>query len=200
MIAIIDYGMGNLRSVQKAFEKVGASALITSDPKEIDTAQKIVLPGVGAMEPAMSKIKALGFDIVIKKAVDQKKPFLGICLGFQLLFEHSEEGGKVEGLGILPGVVKRFRALKVPHMGWNQLTIQTPLCPLLEGIALNPDVYFCHSYFVEPSDPALIGTTTDYGIHFCSCAYRNNVFGVQFHPEKSQQIGLTLLNNFAKQS
>ncbi len=200
MIAIIDYGMGNLRSVQKAFEHVGASALITNNPQEIETAEKIVLPGVGAMEPAINKLRALGLDTAIQKVADQKKPLLGICLGFQLFFNHSEEGGRVEGLGILPGVVQRFQALKVPHMGWNQLTMQTPLCPLLKDIPLNSNVYFCHSFFVAPSDPAWIATTTDYGIHFCSCAYHNNIFGVQFHPEKSQQIGLTLLNNFANLS
>ena len=195
MIAIIDYGMGNLRSVQKAFEKVGAEAQITQDPTIIKNASKVVLPGVGAMQPAMEKLQSLGLVPVLKETVSSGKPFLGICLGLQLLFERSDEGGLVPGLGILGGSVERFTSLKVPHMGWNQLKIKQN-CPLLKDVPEGSDVYFCHSYYVKPTEPAIAATITDYGIDFTSSIAKGKLFGVQFHPEKSQAVGLTILKNF----
>ncbi|MFA5060246.1 MAG: imidazole glycerol phosphate synthase subunit HisH [Candidatus Omnitrophota bacterium] len=198
MIAIIDYGMGNLRSVQKAFEKVGALATITQDPKDLESAEKIVLPGVGAMKPAMEKLSSLNLVTAIKKSIKDKKPFLGICLGLQLLFDESDEGGKVNGLGILKGSVIRFTQLKVPHMGWNQINIKNLSCPLFSGIENLTSVYFCHSYFPKPEDTNIIATTTDYGIDFSSSVWQENVYGVQFHPEKSQAAGLKILRNFAE--
>ena len=196
MIAIIDYGMGNLRSVQKALEKVGAKTLITQNPAEIKSADKVILPGVGAMRPAMEKLDSLGLIDAIKDTINSGKPFLGICLGLQLLFDESDEGGKVKGLGILPGKVIRFNDLKVPHMGWNQINIANPPCPLFNGIENSGYVYFCHSYYVAPADPSVTATTTRYGRDFASSVARKNLFGVQFHPEKSQDIGLKILKNF----
>ena len=195
MIAIIDYGMGNLRSVEKAFLKVGADAFITQNPEDFKKADKIVLPGVGAMKPAMQKLKSLGFVNAIKVAVEAGKPLLGICLGLQLLFEESDEGGAVKGLGILPGKVTRFSKLKVPHMGWNQIEIQQTNA-LFSGIKNGTHVYFCHSYFAKPKNKNIAATLTDYGIKFASSVAKDNVFGVQFHPEKSQDIGLKILRNF----
>ena len=195
MIAIIDYGMGNLRSVEKALLKVGADALITQNPADLKKADKIVLPGVGAMKPAMQKLKALGFVKAIKDSVEAGKPFLGICLGLQLLFEESDEGGAVKGLGILPGKVTRFSKLKVPHMGWNQLIIKQG-GPLFAGVKNSAYVYFCHSYFAKPKEKDIAATVTDYGVRFASSVAKDNVFGVQFHPEKSQDIGLKILRNF----
>lgn len=198
MIAIVDYGMGNLRSVQKAMEKIGATAQITQNGQAIDMAQGIVLPGVGAMQPAMAKLNALGLIPFIKKAVEAGKPFLGICLGCQLLFDESDEGGAVQGLGILAGRVERFTSLKIPHIGWNQLHIKKHHCPLAAGIEPLSHVYFCHSYFVRPRDKNIVATTTDYGLEFTSAVWHDNVFGVQFHPEKSQAIGLRILKNFTE--
>lgn len=197
MIAIIDYGMGNLRSVQKAFEKVGAAAVITQNPADIEKADKIVLPGVGAMQPAMQKLKELHFIDPIKKSIGDGKPFLGICLGLQLLFEKGFEGGEADGLNIFPGTVERFSSLKVPHMGWNQIKIRDSQCPLFAGVSNMSNFYFCHSYYVNPQDPTIVATTTDYGIEFTSAIARDNVFGVQFHPEKSQTLGLEILKNFS---
>ena len=196
MIAIIDYGMGNLRSVQKAFEKIGATAKITHDAGEILQAEKIVLPGVGAMPPAMEQLKHSGLVPVIKDAVAQGKPFLGICLGFQLLFDISSEGGQTPGLGILKGRVQRFARLKIPQIGWNQLHIKNPNSPILRQLGRSPYVYFCHSYFVEPSDRKIIASTSDYAIEFASSVSSGNIYGVQFHPEKSQTVGLRILKNF----
>lgn len=196
MITIIDYGMGNLRSVQKAFEKIGAATQITHDPVKIQNADKVVLPGVGAMQPAMARLEELGLIPIIKATVAEGKLFLGICLGFQLLFETSHEGGSTTGLGILGGSVERFAQLKIPQIGWNQLHIRNTNSPILKGIKDSDNVYFCHSYFVKPSDPAVIATTTDYGIEFTSSVYKDNIFGVQFHPEKSQTVGLQILKNF----
>jgi len=196
MIAIIDYGMGNLRSVQKAFEKVGAEALITQNPADIQNAQKVVLPGVGAMQPAMQKLTSLGMVPVIKSVIAAGKPFLGICLGLQLLFTKSDEGGAVSGLGVLPGSVKLLTQLKVPHMGWNQLAFAKKRCALFSRIPDAANVYFCHSYCVQPDDAAIIAATTDYGMPFVSAVWSRNVFGVQFHPEKSQSVGLEMLKNF----
>ncbi len=197
MIAIIDYGMGNLRSVQKAFEKVGTTAQITQSREEINNAQRIVLPGVGAMRPAMEKLRNLNLIDTIQKVVAAEKPFLGICLGFQLLFETSTEGGETKGLGILKGTVKRFQQLKVPQIGWNQLHIQNTATPLFNGIENLSNVYFCHSYFVQPKNTDVTTTTTEYPMAFTSSVRKENVFGVQFHPEKSQTVGLKILKNFA---
>jgi glutamine amidotransferase len=198
MIAIIDYGMGNLRSVQKALEKAGAQTVITQNPEEIQNANKVVLPGVGAIAPAMQRLNELNLIPTIKKAIADNKPFLGICLGLQLLFEKSVEGGEVPALSILKGEVKRFHVLKVPHMGWNQITIHSSQCPLFYGIDNDADVYFCHSYYVQPADKSIIATTTDYGLIYTSAIARDNLFGVQFHPEKSQTVGLKILENFIK--
>ncbi len=196
MIAIIDYGMGNLRSVQKAFEKVGAQAQITTSAADILNADKVVLPGVGAMAPAMQKLQELGLVGAIRKAIDNGKPFLGICLGFQLLFEKSSEGGYVEGLKILEGSVERFAQLKVPHMGWNQIQIKPAGKSLFAGINENDNVYFCHSYFIKPKDTSIAASQTNYGIEYVSAIAKGNIWGVQFHPEKSQKVGLQILKNF----
>jgi imidazole glycerol-phosphate synthase subunit HisH len=198
MIAIIDYGMGNLRSVQKALERMGAQTVITQDPNTIHNAAKIVLPGVGAMQPAMEKLHRLALLQPIKDGINSGKPFLGICLGLQLLFEKSCEGGDVQGIGILPGTVERFQQLKVPHMGWNQLKIIKSNCPILTGISEPASVYFCHSYYVKPKNPETILTTTEYGINFVSAVWKDNLYAVQFHPEKSQTIGLKILENFTR--
>ncbi|MDD3374964.1 MAG: imidazole glycerol phosphate synthase subunit HisH [Candidatus Omnitrophica bacterium] len=196
MISIVDYGMGNLRSVQKALEKVGATAIVTDNPDIISTSEKIVLPGVGAIAPAMDKLKSLKLIEIIKNAIKNGKPFLGICLGLQLLFDQSDEGGTVETLGIIPGSVVRFTDLKIPHMGWNQLNIKQKNCPLFKGIEENSNAYFCHSFFVKPKNNEVSATTTNYGLDFTSSISKNNIFGVQFHPEKSQEIGLKILKNF----
>ena len=198
MIAIIDYGVGNLRSVQKALEIVGAQTLITQNPQEILSASKVVLPGVGAIAPTMEKLQSLGLIPVIEKTIATGKPFLGICLGMQLLFEKSFEGGEVKALGIFKGTVERFTSLKVPHMGWNQLNIRQNTCPLFTGVMNSVNVYFCHSYYVKPEDQTIVATTTDYGFPFVSSVILKNVFGVQFHPEKSQRFGLKILENFVK--
>ncbi len=196
MIAVIDYGMGNLRSVQKAFESIGAKASIVQSAADIKRAEKVVLPGVGAMKPAMEKLNELKIVDAIQSAINSGKPFLGICLGLQLLFESSDEGGNVKGLGILKGRVTRFSSLKVPHMGWNQLKVEQSSCSLFKGLGKNPFVYFCHSYFVNPNDNTLAAATTDYGVNFVSAVCQKNIFGVQFHPEKSQDTGLQILKNF----
>lgn len=196
MIAIIDYGTGNLRSVEKALEHVGAKATITQNIDVIRSCAKVVLPGVGAMEPAMKKLNELNLIPIIKETIAQKKPFLGICLGLQLLFEKSEEGGNVSGLGIFKGQVLKFRQLKVPQIGWNQLTIKNSSSPLFAGIKNPSFVYFCHSYFVKPSDDKMVASLTHYGIDFASSIRQDNVFGLQFHPEKSQTVGLQILKNF----
>lgn len=198
MIAIIDYGMGNLRSVQKALEKAGAKTTVTQNPDVIRRAEKIVLPGVGAMKPAMARLRSLKLIAPIKSAIAKGKPFLGICLGLQLLFEESEEGGAVKGLGIFKGSVKKFKGIKVPHMGWNQIHVNDRACPIFLGIPDLADVYFCHSYFVNPGDAHVTVTTTDYKNDFTSSVRKGNIFGVQFHPEKSQEVGLKLLKNFIK--
>ena len=200
MIAIIDYGMGNLRSVQKGFEKVGHQAVVTSDPAEVAAASKVVLPGVGAFEDAMTELRRRGMIEPILAAIDADKPFLGICLGLQLLFERSYEHGTHQGLGVLRGEVVRFdlpSEYSVPHMGWNQLDIPRR-APILEEIEEGTHVYFVHSYYVVPEDEEVIATTTDYGSPFCSMIWRGNTFATQFHPEKSQSEGLKILKNFAE--
>lgn len=202
MIAIIDYQMGNLRSVQKGFEKVGHEATITSDSHVLDRADKIVLPGVGAFGDAIGELKRRQLVEPIRQAVASGKPFLGICLGLQLLFDVGYEGGRFEGLGILPGEVVRFELpheYKVPHMGWNELAFRRP-CPLLAGLDEGVHCYFVHSYYVVPREPAVIATETNYPTPFCSMVWRDNLFATQFHPEKSQRDGLRMLKNFAELS
>jgi imidazole glycerol-phosphate synthase subunit HisH len=198
MIAIIDYGMGNLRSVLKAFEAVGAKAQVTHKAGDISKADKVVLPGVGAMGPAIQKLQELKLTDTIRQVIKDGKPFLGICLGMQLLFERSSEGGSSEGLKILEGSVERFTALKVPHMGWNQIKVQAGGKQIFQGISSGENVYFCHSYFVKPKNASIAAGITDYGIDFVSAVVRDNVWGVQFHPEKSQKAGLQILKNFAQ--
>lgn len=202
MIVIIDYGMGNLRSVQKAFESVGADAKISSNPAEILNASSVVLPGVGAFGDCMRNLENLNLTDVVHKSIQSGKPFLGICLGLQLLFETSEEFGPVRGLGILRGKVARFsfpatgELLKVPHMGWNSVNI-TKHTPFFESIPDDSYFYFVHSYYVLPDDPEIVATTTSYGINFASGIQRDNIYAFQFHPEKSQSRGLALLKKFS---
>lgn len=199
MIAIIDYQMGNLRSVQKALEKVGAQAEITSSAADIAKADKVILPGVGAFEDAIAELRRRDLVGPIKDAIAADKPFLGICLGLQLLFDVGYENGTHEGLGVIPGEVVKFDVpaeLKVPHMGWNALSIRRRP-PMLEGVADGTHVYFVHSYYVKPRDESVIATETDYGGKFCSMIWRGNLVATQFHPEKSQADGLKLLRNFA---
>ncbi|MBJ6724862.1 imidazole glycerol phosphate synthase subunit HisH [Geomesophilobacter sediminis] len=205
MIAIIDYGMGNLRSVQKGFEKVGFDAVVTTDPKVLFEADRVVLPGVGAFRDCIKNLEEGGFVEPILKVIGAGKPFLGICLGLQLLFTESEEFGLHKGLDVIPGRVVRFpegmkeadEELKVPHMGWNQIALKKP-APLYGGIAEGTNVYFVHSYYVKPDDEAVVASTTGYGIEFCSSIWRDNVMATQFHPEKSQDKGLAMLKNFAQ--
>jgi imidazole glycerol-phosphate synthase subunit HisH len=199
MIAIIDYGMGNLRSVQKGFQQVGQQAVVTSDPAQVAAAAKVVLPGVGAFEDAMTELKRRGLVEPVLAAIDSGKPFLGICLGLQLLFDTGYENGRHAGLGVLRGEVVRFdlpAEYSVPHMGWNQLVIRRP-APLLAGLAEGTFVYFVHSYYVVPEDAEVVAADTDYGGPFCSMIWRGNVYATQFHPEKSQSDGLRMLKNFA---
>lgn len=203
MIAIIDYGMGNLRSVQKAFEKVGFEAVVTGDPKVVREAEKVVLPGVGAFRDCMHNLEQGGFVEPILDCIREGRPFLGICLGLQLLFTESEEFGLHKGLNVIPGRVVRFpegmqengEKLPVPHMGWNQLHFNRKL-PVFAGVEEGSNVYFVHSYFVKPDNPDVVATTTIYGIDFCSAISRDNIVATQFHPEKSQEIGLRILKNF----
>lgn len=203
MIAVIDYGMGNLRSVQKALQVVGAKAKVTSDPKELKKCGKLVFPGVGSFGEAMKELKRHKLTGAIKDAIAEGKPFLGLCLGLQLLFEKSEEAPGVKGLSILKGEVKRFRSagLKVPHMGWNDIA-RSPLpvtrYPILSGVPCGSYMYFVHSYYVKPKDIKIVLTTTDYGIKFVSSICKDNIYGFQFHPEKSQELGLKILKNFVR--
>ena len=207
MIAVIDYGMGNLRSVAKAFETVGADVIVSSEPEDIHKADSVVLPGVGAFKDCMENLKEKKLDQVVRDSIHSGKPFLGICLGLQLLFDESVEFGCVRGLGILPGKVVRFKsqpaqpgnrdALKVPHMGWNIVSIKKRQ-PLFESAPEDPYFYFVHSFYVVPDDPEVIATTTHYGIEFVSGIQHNNIYAFQFHPEKSQKLGLSILEKFAQ--
>lgn len=199
MIAIIDYGMGNIHSVQKALEFCGAKTRVTNKPADIHNADKVILPGVGAFADAMDELKRNGLIEVLAEYTKNKKPFLGICLGMQLLFEGSDEAEDSKGLAVLKGRVKLFdkkMGLKVPHMGWNQLKKAADKCPLLKDIAEGSYVYFCHSYYPKPNDTKVVTAKTDYGIGFVSMVWRDNIYGVQFHPEKSQNIGLKIIKNF----
>ena len=198
MIAIVDYGMGNLRSVQKAFATVGHDAIVTRERRALDDASHLVLPGVGAFADCMANLQQYELVDPIRLAISRGKPFLGICLGLQLLFTESEEFGVHKGLDIIPGRVRRFPVggdLKVPHIGWNAVTVRRP-APPLAGIESGSHFYFVHSYVVEPSDPGVIAGTTDYGRPFVSGIWRDNIFACQFHPEKSQSLGLQIIRNF----
>ena len=201
MINILDYGMGNLRSVAKALEHVGADVDVTSDPERIEDADGVVLPGVGAFGKCMENLRAVGLEGSVRAAAKSGKPFLGVCVGMQILFDESDEFGRVPGLGILPGRVRKFAprdlTQKVPHMGWNTLELRNRV-PALRGIADGSYVYFVHSYYVETDDPTLIASTTPYGVAFASSVARGNLFATQFHPEKSQAVGLKMLANFAE--
>jgi len=200
MITIVDYGMGNLRSVQKALERVGAEAQICSDPDRIGASDKLVLPGVGAFRDAIGELRRQGLVEPIRQHLAADKPFLGICLGLQLLMDVSHEDGTWEGLQVLRGEVVRFAEqpeLKVPHMGWNQI-VDAVASPLLAGIPPEAYFYFVHSYYVVPEDASVIATRTEYGVPFTSMVQRGRMFATQFHPEKSQQVGLQLLRNFAE--
>ena len=199
-IIIVDYGMANLRSVQKAFEKLGHAAEIASDVNRVAEADKLVLPGVGAFRDAIAKLNETGLSVPIVSHIRAGKPFLGICLGLQLLFTKSYEDGEYAGLDLLPGEVVRFAdvpGLKVPHMGWNQLRIKKR-APVLRDVQDGSAVYFVHSYYVAPKDAGIIATETDYPTPFASAIWCDNVFATQFHPEKSQQVGLSMLKAFAE--
>ena len=198
MIAIIDYGVGNLRSVEKAMHFIGLKAEITSDPDTARRADAVILPGVGAYSDAIKSLIKHGMADVVREAVNQNKPFLGICLGMQLLFDYSEEGGNVKGLGLFEGAIKSLpvsSGLKVPHMGWNLLKVKDS--PLFKGLPDKPYVYFVHSFYLEAKDRQLVAATCNYGVEFDAAIGRGNVFATQFHPEKSGEIGLTILKNWA---
>jgi imidazole glycerol-phosphate synthase subunit HisH len=199
-IVIVDYGMGNLRSVQKGLEKVGAKAEITGDPRRLLKAEGVVLPGVGAFSACMDNLRRGGLVEPLHEVVTQRRPFLGICLGLQLLFSESEEFGLQKGLDIFPGRVVGFppdQGLKVPHMGWNRIEKKKPT-PFLEGIDDGDYVYFVHSYYVVPQHASMAATLTSYGGSFVSSVATDHLFACQFHPEKSQKVGLKILSNFAR--
>jgi glutamine amidotransferase len=204
MIAIVDYGMANLRSVEKALARVGGDPIITRDPQVIVRADKVVLPGVGAFCAAMTNLTCSGLREAVLTAINEGKPFLGICLGLQMLFDESTEMGRTSGLGVLPGRVVEFfetgrppeaAGLKVPHIGWNALELHGS-SRLLHGLEEGACVYFVHSYFPEPTDPGIIAATSDYGGSFCCAVERGNIAATQFHPEKSGAVGLQILRNF----
>jgi glutamine amidotransferase len=199
-ILIVDYGMANLRSVQKAFERVGHRAEISGEPERVERAERLVLPGVGAFRDAIARLKETNLAEPIVAHLRAGKPFFGICLGLQLLFTRSHEDGEYEGLNVFPGDVVRFTdhpGLKVPHMGWNQLRVRRP-APPLAGLAEGSAVYFVHSYYAVPRDERLVAAETDYPTPFASAIWHENVFATQFHPEKSQAVGLEMLRRFAE--
>jgi glutamine amidotransferase len=198
VIALIDYGVGNLRSVEKALRSVSAEVRLTSDPSHVLAAEKVILPGVGAFGDGMAELKARNLDRAIHQIVADKKPLLGICLGMQLLLESSEEMGLHEGLGLVRGLVHRFelKQLKVPHTGWNQL-LPTRSDPLLAGLDSGAYAYFNHGFYCDAADEDVLAHT-DYGIRYPSVLAKGNIYGVQFHPEKSQQVGQTILRNFVE--
>mgnify|MGYP000588184509 CR=1 FL=1 len=202
LIAVVDYDMGNLHSVCKGLEKAGAIPKITDSPRDIEQADAVVLPGVGSFDPAVQQLRSRGLVEPIKQALASGKPFLGICLGLQILFDRSEEGNE-PGLSIIPGIVRRFRAepgLTIPHMGWNQLEFTQPNVSLWQGLSSQPWVYFVHSYYVDPVDPKVCAATVTHGNQTVTAAIaRDNLIAVQFHPEKSSTTGLQMLSNFVAQ-
>ena len=200
MIALLDYGSGNLRSVEKALLKVGADVRVTTSPATMKDARAVVLPGVGAFDDCVSAMQRQELFGAVREFIATGRPFLGICVGYQALFEKSEEfNSRAAGLGIFGGKVVRFTersGLKIPQIGWNQLEIARPDCPLYRGIEAGSYVYFVHSFYPLPADPTIIATRTNYGDKFASSVWKDNVYATQFHPEKSQKIGLKLLRNF----
>jgi len=197
-VTVIDYGVGNLRSVTKALEFLGCQVTLTSDPEIVARADKLVLPGVGAFGAGMANLQRLSLVEAIRDAIRRGTPLLGICLGLQLLFDESEEMGNYEGLKLVRGKVVRFpdqKGIRIPHMGWNALQIHKPE-PLFKGVADGAMVYFVHSYFPVPDDPSVIAATTEHGVEFVSAIAIDNIFGTQFHPEKSSKVGLQILRNF----
>lgn len=201
MIAIIDYGMGNLRSVEKAFLKIGAKANVTGRPSDLDKAEALVLPGVGAFADCMKNLQEKGLLEAVVSSIKKGKPYLGICLGLQILFEESEEFGLNQGLRIISGKVRRFsfknKGLKIPHMGWNSIKI-IKMAPIFKDVLDDSYFYFVHSYYVEPSDTSVISTITEYGHPFVSSIWKDNIIATQFHPEKSQTLGLKVLKGFVE--
>jgi len=201
MIAIIDYGMGNLRSVEKGFQKVGVEVKVTQSADDVLAADGVVLPGVGAFRDCMKELGRLEILDAVRSSIDAGKPYLGICLGLQILFTESEEFGACSGIDIFRGKVVRFRpedsALKIPHMGWNTIKLNKEN-PLYAGIPDESYFYFVHSYYVAPEDADIVATSTCYGAEFVSSVWKDNVFAVQFHPEKSQALGLRMLRNFGE--
>ena len=200
MIAMIDFDAGNIKSVEKALQKLGAEVVITKDPEVILSAEKVILPGVGAFGDAMGNLKKYGLDTVIHQVVEKGTPFLGICLGLQLLFERSDETPGVEGLGILKGEILRIPDkddLKIPHMGWNSLHLQNE-GRLFKGLPEQSYVYFVHSYYLKAAEPEIVKATTDYSVNIHASVEKGNVFACQFHPEKSSDVGLQILKNFVE--
>ena len=202
MIALLDYGSGNLRSVEKALRQVGAEVNVVTRPDGMKDARGVVLPGVGAFDDCITAMQRQELLAGVKDFIPTGRPFLGICVGYQALFDKSEEFNScAAGLGLFAGKVVRFPSqpgLKVPQIGWNQIEVTRPECPLLRGIASGSYVYFVHSFFPQPADPSIVATRTDYGGPFASSVWRENVFATQFHPEKSQAVGLKLLKNFVE--
>lgn len=201
VILVVDYGMSNLRSVSKALEKLGAKVEISGLASDLAKAQKVVLPGVGAFGDAVKELEKRALISSLRAFAQKGSPVMGICLGLQLLFDSSDESPEARGLGVLPGKVTRFSSdlkLKIPHIGWNEIHIQRPHCPLTQGLDEKPYAYFVHSYYVVPDHQETVLSNTDYGITFPSMIWRNNIYGCQFHPEKSQETGLKILENFVK--
>ena len=204
MLAIVDYGRGNLRSVQNGFRQIGASARVSGDPETIAKADGVVFPGVGAFRDCMQNLAARGLDDALRQVIRDGKPVLAICVGMQALLSESEEFGTTPGLDIVAGRVRRFpqpgaarQRLKVPHMGWNQLRLHRS-CPLLDGLPERVYTYFVHSYYAIPTESAVVVASTDYGVEFASVLWRDNLYATQFHPEKSQTWGLRILRNFVQ--
>lgn len=205
-IVVVDYGMGNLCSVSKALEKAGAKIKVSSAPEDVSRADKVIVPGVGAFKDAMAGLKSHRLIEPIKEFVGSGKPFLGLCLGLQLIFSRSEEGGRSKGLDLIKGDVVKFRSkrFKIPHMGWNRLNISrqkrptAERCRLLKGVPDGSYVYFVHSYYAVPKDEGCVAAWTDYGVRFPSVICSDNIYATQFHPEKSQELGLKILRNFVK--
>lgn len=202
-IAVIDYNMGNLRSVSKALEVVGADTVVTSNPRTVTSLDAAVFPGVGAFCHAIDYLQQKKLDSAIEKVISTRKPFLGLCLGFQLLFDYSQEDGIHKGLGIVPGYVKRFNSgrLKVPHMGWNSVKYRrnSNTAKMFKGVPNKSYFYFVHSYYGVPKGSDFVASSTDYGIEFCSSVIKDNIWAFQFHPEKSSTLGLKILKNFVSE-